>query len=122
MFEMIGNFDKGQEKLEGPQLETTIGLCRAVMSLWKRDLDMIRFQREFTNQKTCPGSGIELRWFLDQFKRPQQEVKPKVSKDDAEKIIRFLSAGYMATSSKEARAEFNRLANEIRKAAGIPVQ
>jgi len=38
--------------------------------------------------------------------------------DDANKIIRFLSAAYMATSSKEARNEFHRLANELRKASG----
>lgn len=38
--------------------------------------------------------------------------------EDANKIIRFLSAAYMATGSKEARSEFNRLANELRKASG----
>jgi hypothetical protein len=47
---------------------------------------------------------------------------PKMSPEDAEKIIRFLSAGYMAMVSQEARDEFNRLANEVRKAAGIPVE
>jgi len=38
--------------------------------------------------------------------------------EDANKIIRFLSAAYMATSDREARREFNRLANELRKASG----
>lgn len=38
--------------------------------------------------------------------------------EDANKIIRFLSAAYFATDSAEARAEFNRLANELRKASG----
>ena len=45
-----------------------------------------------------------------------------MSKEDAEKIIRFLSAAWFATDNQTARAEFNRLANEVRKAAGIPVQ
>lgn len=45
-----------------------------------------------------------------------------MSEDDANKIIRFISAAWYATSDKEARAEFNRLANEVRKAAGMPIQ
>jgi len=49
-----------------------------------------------------------------------KEAKPKMDPKDAEKIIRFLSAAWFATESKEAREEFNRLANEIRKAAGMP--
>ncbi|WP_036644865.1 DUF1906 domain-containing protein [Paenibacillus sp. oral taxon 786] len=49
-------------------------------------------------------------------------VKPKMKPEDAEKIIAFLGAAWKATESKEARDEFHRLANEVRKAAGIPVQ
>lgn len=42
----------------------------------------------------------------------------RMSVEDANKIIKFLSAAYSATDSKEARIEFNRLANELRKASG----
>ncbi|WP_372814901.1 N-acetylmuramoyl-L-alanine amidase [Paenibacillus sp.] len=45
-----------------------------------------------------------------------------LSPEDANKIIRFLSAAYYCTESKEARREFNRLANELRKASGQPIQ
>lgn len=39
--------------------------------------------------------------------------------DDANKIIRFLSAGwFVVQGNKQAEAEFNRLANELRKASG----
>lgn len=38
--------------------------------------------------------------------------------EDANKIIAFLSAGYMATNFADARNEFHRLANELRKASG----
>jgi len=64
MFEMIGNFDVGCEKFEGPQLETVAGMCRAIMTLWNLGPEKIRFHREFTNQKTCPGSGISKPWFI----------------------------------------------------------
>ncbi|MCQ4363127.1 N-acetylmuramoyl-L-alanine amidase [Mycobacterium gordonae] len=46
----------------------------------------------------------------------------KMSQEDAEKVIRFLSAGYMAITPKDGRDEFRRLANEVRKAAGMPTQ
>jgi N-acetylmuramoyl-L-alanine amidase len=62
---------------------------------------------------------------------PKPEPKPPVTEpsepeegiallsvEDANKIIAFLSASYMATTNKEARKEFNRLANELRKASG----
>lgn len=49
------------------------------------------------------------------------EVKPKMKAEDAEKIIAFLGAGWKATELKEARDEFHRLADEVRKAAGIPI-
>ncbi|MBO9597916.1 MAG: DUF1906 domain-containing protein [Cohnella sp.] len=45
-----------------------------------------------------------------------------ISHEDAEKIIRFLSAAWYATEDPQAQAEFNRLANEVRKAAGLPLQ
>lgn len=39
--------------------------------------------------------------------------------DDANKIIRFLSAGwFVVQGNKQAEAEFNRLANELRKVSG----
>ncbi len=42
-----------------------------------------------------------------------------LSKEDANKIIRFLSSGYyIVKGHKEAEMEFNRLANELRKASG----
>jgi N-acetylmuramoyl-L-alanine amidase CwlA len=45
-----------------------------------------------------------------------------LSVEDANKIIAFLSAAYDATDSSEAKAEFHRLANELRKASGQPEQ
>ncbi|WNR46322.1 N-acetylmuramoyl-L-alanine amidase [Paenibacillus roseipurpureus] len=45
-----------------------------------------------------------------------------LSVEDANKIIAFLSAAYFATDDGEARKEFNRLANELRKASGQPAE
>ncbi|WP_052476152.1 hypothetical protein [Cohnella kolymensis] len=69
MFEMIGNFDAGKEKLEGAQLATATGLCFAIMQLWRRGSDMVKFHREFTTLKTCPGSGIDKNEFVAEVEK-----------------------------------------------------
>lgn len=46
----------------------------------------------------------------------------KLSKQDADKIIALLGGAYKATEDKEAQAEFHRLADELRKASGQPIQ
>lgn len=45
-----------------------------------------------------------------------------ISAEDANKIIAFLAAAYNATDDPEARAEFHRLANELRRASGQPLE
>jgi hypothetical protein len=51
----------------------------------------------------------------------EDEGESSMTKEDAEKIIRFLSAAWFAAADPASKEEFNRLANEVRKAAGIPV-
>jgi hypothetical protein len=64
MFEMIGNFDKGNDVLQGKQLKAAVALTRGVIDLWNHSTADVHFHREFTDQKTCPGSGIEKGWFI----------------------------------------------------------
>lgn len=119
MFEMVGNFDTGCEKLEGAQLQTAAGLTRAVMELMKGSAEMIRFHNEMTNQKTCPGSGVDKSWFLAQVMAAQASG---LSQADAQRIIGFLQAYWKNAVTKQLRDEIHRLANEVRKAAGIPIE
>jgi hypothetical protein len=67
MFEMIGHFDKGGDVLGGAQLATALGLCRAVMRLMGRGPEIVHFHRDFTNAKTCPGSGVDRAEFFRQL-------------------------------------------------------
>jgi hypothetical protein len=50
-----------------------------------------------------------------------EKVEPEMSKEDANKIIGFLSAAYAASNDPEAQAEFHRLANELRRVSGQEV-
>ncbi|WP_217596565.1 DUF1906 domain-containing protein [Cohnella sp. GbtcB17] len=53
---------------------------------------------------------------------PDEEEEITMKPEDAEKIIKFLSAAWFAATTKADKAEFNRLANEVRKAAGMPTE
>lgn len=46
----------------------------------------------------------------------------KMTPKDANKVIGFLKASYNSTDDKEAQAEYRRLANELRKASGQPME
>jgi lysozyme len=46
----------------------------------------------------------------------------RMNAEDANKIIAFLAAAYECTDSEDARAEFHRLANELRKVSGQPAE
>ncbi|EES74612.1 N-acetylmuramoyl-L-alanine amidase [Paenibacillus sp. oral taxon 786 str. D14] len=116
-----GNFDK--------TLDNAAELIAKLLR--ERGWGVDRLRRHFDwSGKICPrlmyDGGTWAGW--EAFKKKvaaklaAKEEKPMLKPEDAEKIIAFLGAGYKATESKEARDEFHRLANEVRKAAGLPVQ
>lgn len=116
MFEMIGNFDIGAEKLEGSQLATSVKLTNAILAMWKLPETEIKFHREMNSAKTCPGSAVNKAAFV-QLVRDWRSVE--MSPDDANKIIStWLSPAWFAASTKAERDEIHRLANELRKVSG----
>jgi len=71
--EMIGDFDKGQDRLEGWQRESIIGLAKYFDSKGK----YIRFHRE-NAAKTCPGSGIDKDEFMAEVRGQKGDSKVSV--------------------------------------------
>ncbi|MFH5184546.1 DUF1906 domain-containing protein [Paenibacillus sp. TAB 01] len=74
---------------------------------------------QYQNDITLHGIGVDLNrsfgnegWW--------NTVDYMMSPEDANKLIAFLGAGYMATGFADAREEFHRLANELRKASNQP--
>jgi N-acetylmuramoyl-L-alanine amidase len=49
-------------------------------------------------------------------------VGHQMSIEDANKVIAFLKAGYDFVNDAESHAEFKRIANELRKVSGQPIQ
>lgn len=64
MFEMIGDFDVGRDKLEGKQLESVLAICHYIHVTHGKP---IKFHREMSS-KSCPGSGIDKAKFVQQVK------------------------------------------------------
>lgn len=68
MAEIVGDFDKGQDKLEGAQLEEAL----QVYNYLQKSGAEIMFHRDHSS-KTCPGSGIDKREFVAQVKDWKEE-------------------------------------------------
>lgn len=119
MFEMIGNFDKGNDVLLGQQLETAIKVCKH----WRSKGSEVVFHRECLingkEPKSCPGTGIDKQWFMDLV---EKEGAYMMKPEDANKIIRFLGVAWELAVGKVSKDEFNRLANELRKVSGQEVK
>jgi hypothetical protein len=108
MVEMIGNFDIGHDKLEGEQRESIISLARYFDSKGR----YIRFHRE-NSVKTCPGTGIDKEKFMEEVR------KQGMDKEIAQDLLDLLGKLWHTVKSKEERDRYHRIANEIRKVAGI---
>lgn len=70
MVEMLGNFDKGHDKLEGKQLESMVKLQNYLV---KSCGATVMFHREHA-PKTCPGTGIDKVEFMklvNNYKKPE---------------------------------------------------
>ena len=63
MFEMIGDFDNGKDVITSSQLLSAHLVTAYVLRKYGLDLENIRFHREFTNLKTCPGTSLSLSTF-----------------------------------------------------------
>lgn len=61
--EMLGNFDKGHDVLQGKQKESILRLARFFYDRGK----YIRFHRE-NSSKTCPGTSIDKTQFMNEVK------------------------------------------------------
>jgi N-acetylmuramoyl-L-alanine amidase len=75
MFEMIGNFDRGCDVLDGPQLDATLDVIDCVQRHFALPIHALLFHREVPQtDKTCPGSGIEKGRILRALQRRRQAV------------------------------------------------
>ena len=60
MFETIGNFDIGHDRLDGAQLDSVIRVISTVQQHFNLPAETLLFHREIPlTEKTCPGSSVD---------------------------------------------------------------
>lgn len=100
---------------------------RVASMLRERGWGVDRLRRHFDwSGKICPRKmhdGGEWSGWNEFKKRVQSELQKNdphmLNLDDANKMIRFLSAGwFVVQGNKKSEAEFHRLANALREASG----
>lgn len=81
MFEIIGDFDIGQDKLDNSQLFAVARAIIACQDRFKLKNANIVFHREYNAAKSCPGTSIERYSFLnviDRERKAMQQPKEKL--------------------------------------------
>ena len=59
MIEMAGDFDTGRDRLADPQLAATIQVIARVQRKCGLVPEALRFHRDMTDQKSCPGTAVD---------------------------------------------------------------
>ena len=85
MFEMVGNFDTGHDRLEGEQLESVLTVVDTVQRRFRLPVHSLLFHREVPQtDKTCPGSSIDK---LDILKALKSRRSPPARKSTREAAV-----------------------------------
>ena len=59
MIEMVGDFDGGQEELDGEQRRAVCAVVAGLVDQCSLDAKDIYFHRELGSPKSCPGTGVD---------------------------------------------------------------
>lgn len=110
MFEMVGNFDRGHDTLEGKQLESAILITKFLMDQGAK----VRFHNQCLiggrSPKTCPGTSVDYDWFVSLCKSASPSPVPKPSKMPYKRLLKLRSSMMRGDDVKA-----------IQKIVGVPV-
>jgi N-acetylmuramoyl-L-alanine amidase len=80
MFEVIGNFDHGQDRLEGAQLASVVTVIETVQARFRLPVQALLFHHEVPQtEKTCPGSSVEKADLLRRVKSERMSTQRSVA-------------------------------------------
>jgi hypothetical protein len=72
MIEMIGDFDAGQDRLEGNQRQAVVRAVACLLNRFGLSVEAVRFHNQMSH-KTCPGSSMNYRSFLNEVQTSLSE-------------------------------------------------
>jgi hypothetical protein len=67
MFEMVGNFDAGHDRLEGEQLKSALHVTAVIQWRFSLQLQSLRFHNQLNSPKTCPGNTVDYNQILGEL-------------------------------------------------------
>lgn len=76
MFEMIGDFDIGQEVLGGAQRSAAVDVIAALLRQYGLTVSDIQFHRDLGSPKTCPGTGVDKHLLQEEVTRRLTTLPP----------------------------------------------
>jgi N-acetylmuramoyl-L-alanine amidase len=80
MFEVIGNFDHGNDRLEGAQLASVVTVIETVQARFRLPVQALLFHHEVPQtEKTCPGSSVEKSQIMRLVKAARQSSELAVA-------------------------------------------
>ena len=93
MFEMIGDFDKDADAFEGAQREAAVGVVAHLLHAFELPPAKIRFHRDMTTLKSCPGTAIDKPGFVTAVNAALKQLK---SGKTAQPSVGLFTKGYLA--------------------------
>jgi N-acetylmuramoyl-L-alanine amidase len=107
MFETIGDFDVGKDRLTGAQLDAVVLVIATLMSHFDLGNRALRFHNEMTTEKTCPGNAVRKQDILDKVTAVQQDMAESDlgPLSDARRQEIFTAAGAGAAQEDLAQTE-----------------
>jgi hypothetical protein len=109
--EMLGNFDIGCNKFGGEQAEAMFNFCAFFVAHMKLDIKTgVKFHSDSPSAgKTCPGSGIDREWFMNELKGRTEDIKLPPSDEEAwkYKAIDALASCGLLNNPEEWKAKIN---------------
>jgi hypothetical protein len=95
MFETVGDFDSGHDRLEGAQREAVAVVIARVQQRFGLGPDSLRFHRSMTTLKSCPGTAVK----LAEVKLDVDRVRGSIASALAPEPVVRLAVGFPARAS-----------------------
>ena len=77
MIEIVGDFDRGRDQLDGDQRQAVIDVVAAILDVRGLGTGDVFFHRDLGSPKTCPGDGVDKPVLLTEIRTGRVEVSAR---------------------------------------------